>query len=140
MDKPEITLRPSQWLNTGWIMFGLAGIPFILPPIIALYKMIETYCHRYDFYETHILESKGVFNVLRNEVHYYRVKSIQVEEPLLYRLVGLTTVHIKTSDQFNKEFILKAIPVGKSLVQDLRNVVKAERKMHNVREFDMYEL
>jgi uncharacterized membrane protein YdbT with pleckstrin-like domain len=140
MDKPEITLRPSQWLNTGWIMFGLVGIPFILPPIIALYKMIETYCHRYDFYETHILESKGVFNVLRNEVHYYRVKSIQVEEPLLYRLVGLTTVHIKTSDQFNKEFILKAIPVGKSLVQDLRNVVKAERKMHNVREFDMYEL
>lgn len=140
MDEPEITLRPSQWLNTGWIMFGLVGIPFILPPLIALFKMLELYCHRYDFYETHILESKGIFSVTRNEVHYFRIKSIQVEEPFLYRLVNLTTVHIKTSDQFNKEFVLKAIPVGKSLVQDLRNVVKAERKMHNVREFDMYDL
>jgi hypothetical protein len=38
------------------------------------------------------------------------------------------------------EFTLKAIPVGKTLVNDLRTVVKAERKAHNVREFDMYDL
>lgn len=140
MNEPEITLRPSQWLNAGWIMFGLGGCMFIIPPIIALFKMLETYCHRYDFYEDHILESKGIFSVTRNEVYYYRVKSIQIEEPFLYRLVDLSNIHIKTSDQFNREFTLSAVPVGKSLVSDLRKVVKLERKANKVREFDMYDL
>ena len=140
MNEPEITLRPSQWLNAGWILFGLAGIMFVIPPLITIYKMIETYCHRYDFYEDHILESKGVFNVTRNEIHYFRVKSIQVDEPFLYRLVDISNIRIITSDQFIKEFTLKAVPVGRTLVNDLRAVVKAERKAHNVREFDMYDL
>lgn len=140
MREPELTLRPSQWLNAGWILFGLVGIPFVVPPLIAIYKMIETHCHRYDFYEDHILESKGVFSVTRNEIHYFRVKSIQIDEPFLYRLVSLSNIHIKTSDQYTMEFTLQALPVGRTLVDDLKAVVKAERKHHNVREFDMYDL
>jgi uncharacterized membrane protein YdbT with pleckstrin-like domain len=140
MNEPEITLRPSQWTNLGWILFGLGGIMFVIPPLIAIYKMIETYCIRYDFYEDHILESKGVFSVTRNEIHYFRVKSIQIDEPFLYRLVSLSNIHIKTSDQYTMEFTLRALPVGRTLVNDLRAVVKAERKNHSVREFDMYDL
>lgn len=140
MNEPELTLRPSQWLNTGWIMFGLIGIPIVLPTLVAIYKMIELHCHRYDFYVDHILETKGVFSVVRNEIHYFRIKSIQIEEPFLYRLVDITNVHIKTSDQFNKEVVLSAIPVGRTLVSDLKRVVALERKNHNVREFDMYDL
>jgi uncharacterized membrane protein YdbT with pleckstrin-like domain len=102
--------------------------------------MIETYCHRYDFYEDHILESNGVFDVTRNEIHYFRIKSIQIEEPFLYRVVEISNIHIKTSDQFNQEVTLRALPVGKTLVTDLRRVVKSERKAHSVREFDMYDL
>ena len=140
MNEPEITLKPSQWLNAGWILFGLAGIMFVIPPLIAIWKMIETHCHKYDFYEDHILESNGVFTVTRNEIHYFRIKSIQIDEPFLYRLVDLSSLHIKTSDQYTMEFTLKAIPVGRTLVNDLRAVVKSERKAHNVREFDMYDL
>jgi uncharacterized membrane protein YdbT with pleckstrin-like domain len=140
MNEPELTLRPSQWLNAGWILFGLVGIPLVLPTIAAIWKVVETYCHRYDLYEDHILESTGVFTVTRNEIHYFRIKSIQIDEPFLYRLVGLSNIHIKTSDQFMMDFTLKAVPVGRTLVNDLRNVVRAERKAHNVREFDMYDL
>lgn len=140
MTEPELTLKPSQWINSGWILFGLVGILFVIPPLIAIWKMIETYCHRYDFYEDHILESKGVFNVVRNETHYFRVKSVLTDEPFLYRLVDLSTIYLKTSDQYTTETVLKAIPVGRTLVEDLRRVVKLERKNHNVREFDMYDL
>jgi len=140
MNEPEITLRPSQWINSGWILFGLVGLPFVIPPLIAIWKMIETHCHRYDFYEDHILESNGVFDVTRNEIHYFRIKSIQIEEPFLYRVVEISNIHIKTSDQFNQEVTLRALPVGKTLVTDLRRVVKSERKAHSVREFDMYDL
>ena len=140
MNEPEITLRPSQWLNAGWILFGLVGLPFVVPPLIAIWKMIELHCHRYDFYEDHILESKGVFDVTRNEIHYFRIKSIQIEEPFLYRVVEISNIHIITSDQFTMDFTLRALPVGRTLVRDLKNVVKSERKAHNVREFDMYDL
>lgn len=134
---PELILRPSQWTNAGWIMFGLLGIPLVIPPLIALYKIIDVHCHRYQFYETHIIETKGVFSVTHSEIYYFRIKSIQVEEPLLYRLVGLSNIHIKTSDQYIREITINAIPVGLTLVNDLRNVVKAERTNNNVRELDM---
>lgn len=140
MNEPELTLRPSQWLNSGWILFGLIGCPLVLPTLAAIWKMVETYCHRYDFYNDHILESKGVFNVTRNEIHYFRVKSIQIEEPFLYRVVEISNIHIKTSDQFNQQVVLNAVPVGRTLVNDLKRVVALERKNHNVREFDMYDL
>jgi uncharacterized membrane protein YdbT with pleckstrin-like domain len=134
---PELILKPSQWINAGWIMFGLLGIPLVIPPLIALYKIIEVHCHRYQFYETHIIETKGVFNVTHSEIYYFRIKSIQVEEPLLFRLVGLSNIHIKTSDQYIRELTLSALPVGETLVTDLRNVVKLERANNNVRELDM---
>lgn len=140
MNEPELTLRPSQWINAGWIMFGLVGIPLIFPPLIALFKMLETYCHRYDFYEDHIVESKGIFSITRNEIHFFRIKSIRMEEPFLYRVVDIYNIYIRTSDLFNQDVLLHAVPVGKTLVDDLKRVVKLERKSHNVREFDMYDL
>jgi uncharacterized membrane protein YdbT with pleckstrin-like domain len=140
MKEPEIVLKPSQWTNIGWIVFGLVGMTFILPPIIALYMILDVYCHRYSFYETHIIESRGVFNVTHNEVRFYRIKSIQQEEPLLFRIVGLSNIHIKTSDQYVRDFKIKAVPVGKSLVQDLRKVSKLERSNNKVREFDFYDM
>lgn len=137
MNEPEIIMKPSQWINAGWIMFGLLGIPLLIPPLIALYKIIEVHCHRYSFYEAHIIETKGVFNVTHSEIYYFRIKSIQVGEPLLYRLVGLSNINIKTSDQYIREITINAVPVGLILVSDLRNIVKLERKNNNVRELDL---
>jgi uncharacterized membrane protein YdbT with pleckstrin-like domain len=134
---PELILKPSQWTNAGWIMFGLLGMPLVIPPLIALYKIADVYCHRYQFYETHIIETKGVFSITHSEIYYFRIKSIQVEEPLLFRLVGLSNIHIKTSDQYIRELTLSALPVRETLLTDLRNVVKLERANNNVRELDM---
>jgi len=137
MDRPELILKPSQWINTGWIMFGLLGIPLVIPPIIALYKIIYVSCHRYHFFEDHILETKGVFNRTTNEVHYFRIKSMQLEEPLLYRFVGLSTLRIKSSDWYVPYLDVSAITIGDTLMKDLKKVVSLERKNHQVREYDI---
>jgi uncharacterized membrane protein YdbT with pleckstrin-like domain len=135
--KSELTLKPSQWINTGWIMFGLLGIPLVIPPLIAIYKIIEVSCHRYDFYEDHVLETKGVFNRVTNEVRYFRVKSIQLEEPLLYRIFGLSTLRIKSSDWYSPNLSIVAITIGPILMKDINRVVKVERKEHGVKEYDI---
>lgn len=140
MEEIEMTLRPSQWINVGWILFGLLGIPLVIPPIIAIYKVIETYCHKYDFYPDIVLESSGVFDVTINEVHYYRIKSIRIEEPFLYRFVGLSDVYIRTSAPFHTELKIIAIPYAKLFVSELRLAVETERKNKGVKELDIYEL
>ena len=118
-------------------MFGLLGIPLVIPPLIAIYKIIKVSCHRYDFYVDHILETKGVFTKVTNEVHYFRVKSMQLEEPLLYRLVGLSTLRIKSSDWYVPYLDIMAIPIGETLMKDIKKVVSLERKNHQVREYDI---
>jgi uncharacterized membrane protein YdbT with pleckstrin-like domain len=140
MDEIELTLKPSQWINIGWVLFGILGIPFVFPPIVALWKMLEVSCHRYEFYDDHILETKGVVNVITNEIHYHRIKGVSMEEPILYRIVGLSTLHIRTSDPYIPELDIKAIPIGKVLMRDLKNIVKVSKKKEGVREFDMFNL
>jgi uncharacterized membrane protein YdbT with pleckstrin-like domain len=135
--KPELILKPSQWINTGWIMFGLLGLPLVIPPLIALYKIIEVATHSYEFYEDRILETKGIFNRVTNEVSYFRVKSVQLEEPLLYQIVGLSTLRIKSSDWYVPNLSILAIPIGPILMEDITRVVKIERKHHGVREYDI---
>ena len=56
-----------------------------------------------------MVERKGVFNVLRKELHYYRIKSVYIEEPFLFRIFNLANVHIKTSDPYLPELKLYGV-------------------------------
>lgn len=140
MDNIELTLKPSQWINIGWVIFGVLGIPLVFPPLIAIWKILEVSCHRYDFYDDRITETSGVINVTTNEIYYHRIKGTSLEEPLLYRIVGLSTLHVRTSDQYVSELNITAIPIGKALMKDLKNIVKASKKREGVREFDMFSM
>ena len=140
MDNIELTLKPSQWINIGWVIFGVLGIPLVFPPLIAIWKILEVSCHRYDFYDDRITETSGVINVTTNEIYYHRIKGTSLEEPLLYRIVGLSTLHVRTSDPYVSELNIVAIPIGKALMKDLKNIVKASKKKNGVKEFDMFSM
>lgn len=140
MDNIELTLKPSQWINIGWVIFGVLGIPIVFPPLIAIWKILEVSCHRYDFYDDRITETSGVINVTTNEIYYHRIKGTSLEEPLLYRIVGLSTLHVRTSDPYVSELNIVAIPIGKALMKDLKNIVKASKKKNGVKEFDMFSM
>ena len=140
MNNIILTLRPSQWINIGWIVFGIVGLPLIVPTLIALYKMFETYNERYDFYDDVIILRKGIFHVTTRELHYYRIKSFFVEEPFLYRWVGLGKVLVRSSDPFLALFEFNAIPHVEIFLSDFKELVNQKREEMGVREFDMYQL
>lgn len=150
MEQDEIILvmKPSQWLNFGWFLVGIVGgiilIPLgpvaLIPILIYLWKVIELSCWKYEFWGEMIIEKKGVFNVIRREVHYYRIKSLLLEEPLLYRLVGIGNLHVKTSDKFNQDFTFVAVDNCEQLRQILRTIVQEHRDEKGVKEFDLYDL
>lgn len=46
----KLTLKPSQWINLGYILFGLIGSPLVIPSLIMIYKILDVYLWRYEFY------------------------------------------------------------------------------------------
>jgi membrane protein YdbS with pleckstrin-like domain len=114
------------------------SFPLIL--ILALIKYLEFQMWSYDFNERTIVETKGILNVTRTEIHYYRVKSIRIEEPLVMRILGLSNVYIKTSDPYQPELKLYAVPNGTQLRNQLRVDTDMRRKEEGVREYDLYNM
>lgn len=136
------TLRPSQWTNLGYIIFGVGVAPFTggLSLIIPIWKMIESYYIKYEFYEDRIIYRRGVFTVTTDEILLYRVKSINLHEPFLYRIVGISNLSIITSDKYVGEITLTAIPVGTGFRDTLRDMVEENRNIKGTKEFDLYSL
>jgi membrane protein YdbS with pleckstrin-like domain len=134
------TLSPSQWTNALWIIAGIALFQFGIFPFLALIKVLEVYYWRYEFYERTIMERKGILSVTRREIHYYRIKSIKIDEPFWMRIFGLANVTIISSDPYHPEMMLYAVPKGLELRQLIRKNTDFWRKSEGVREWDTYRL
>ena len=133
-------LNPSQWINAGWVLFGIIGFPLVIPPLIALYMIIHVYCWKYEFYDDLIIEQKGVFDVTRTELNLYRVKSVRLQQPFFYRLFNLSTIEIVSSDPLNPYMKLVAVPLGEVLIESLKEEVQKSRTKHGVKESDIHLL
>jgi uncharacterized membrane protein YdbT with pleckstrin-like domain len=135
-----MVLRPSQWINIGWIIFGIAGIMWIIPPVIALYKILELNCWTYSIDNEFITEKKGVFSVDHRELQICRIKSMRFEEPFLMRLVGIGNLYVKSSEPYHPELKMWGIPKGSALWNELRRRTGNQRKRNGVKEYDLYNL
>jgi uncharacterized membrane protein YdbT with pleckstrin-like domain len=133
-------LSPSQWMNLPFFIAGVVGVQTVILPVLAIVKYIEYRCWKYEFNERTIIESKGILSVTHTELHYYRIKSIRVEEPFLLRLLGLSNVYITASDPYQPELKLYAVPAGSILRSQLREKTDTWRKSEGVKEFDLYNL
>jgi len=139
-DKLIKTISPSQIINVGWIVLGILLMKTIIGPIVALIKILEVYYWRYEFRERTIIERKGILSVTRKEVHYYRIKSIKIDEPLWMRIFDLAKISIITSDPYQPEIILYAVPDGINLREEIRSNTDQWRKTEGVKEFDLHNL
>ena len=136
------TLKPSQWINFGYILIGIIAGPFTLglSLLIPIWNIIETHFIYYQFYDDKIIYKRGVFSVHYDEILLYRIKSISLNKPFLYRIVGIANINIISSDPTIPCITLNAIPVDIEFRNLLRNVVEENRKIKGIKEFDLYNL
>ena len=139
-DHLEVEITPSQWTNFGWFIVGAGLFMFVIPPIVAIGKYLEVLFWKYQFRERTIIERKGIFSVTRTELHYYRVKSIVIEEPFWMRFFNLGNITIISSDPYQSVLRLWAVPQPLELKEAIRERVHFMRKKENVREFDTFKL
>jgi len=122
------------------MIFGIVGITFIIPPIIAVYKILEVYTWTYTIDKHRIIEKKGVFSVTHKETNLYRIKSMRFDEPFLMRLVGIGNLYIKSSDPYQSELKMTAVMKGEELWKLLRIKTLDNRQQFGVKEYDLYNL
>jgi uncharacterized membrane protein YdbT with pleckstrin-like domain len=145
---------PSQVLNLGKNLIGLLLIAgfvaggFFFPPVWAgvalpLIWMIWEYLtirgNNYELTVERLRCSHGVINQKMQDVELYRVKDTTVERPFWYRMSGLSTLIIETSDRVQPRIEIRAVRRGLELREMIRKQVEALRDSKRVREVDFDE-
>ena len=137
MEKEIWEGRPSQWINIkSFIFYGLLS-SLIIPILIILWKILVVKCWHIRITDQRLIEEKGVLSKRTDELEFYRVKDIRLEQPLLLRMVSLSNIILITSDKSNSVIKIPAVPNGKQLREELRVVVEKRRDIKGVREYDM---
>jgi membrane protein YdbS with pleckstrin-like domain len=138
------TIKPSHFMNIAWYLSP--ALTFLFPPLVfptlimAWYKYFEIETWKYNFLERTIEERKGVFSVTQEEVQYYRIKSIMIEEPLWMRFFGLCIINIITSEQFKPRMTLYAVNDGEQLKDLISDMTYQWRLKMNIRDHDIYNI
>lgn len=145
---------PSQVLNLGKYLIavaiaigiGVGGIAFppawaalVLPLAWMLWIYIETRSIRHELTTERIRLYEGVFNQKMDDVELYRVKDTSMEKPFWYRVFGLSTLIIETSDRSQPRIEIRAVRDGMGLRETLRKQVEYWRDRKRVREVDFDE-
>jgi uncharacterized membrane protein YdbT with pleckstrin-like domain len=148
-DTPLFKTGPSQWVNLGNFLASsigtVASIYLSFHPIFTLiavvfgvYKYLEVKTTMFHVREMSLTRQSGIFNVDIYDFPWHRVKSLHINKPLLYRLVGLTNINLVTSDSLNRFVKLKGIPGGDELTSFIKDKVNEARKEQTIREIDLY--
>jgi uncharacterized membrane protein YdbT with pleckstrin-like domain len=98
---------------------------------------LDIYCWSYQFYDDILVEKRGILNVTQEEVHYFRIKSMMVEEPLFQRILDLSTINMSTSEHLKQNFVLHGITNAEGTKDYLAKLTKTKRRSNGIREMDI---
>lgn len=145
---------PSQLLNLGKFLIALllmAGIGIggmYFPPIWAalvlplgwiLWVYLKVRCERFELTTERLRMYSGVFNQTIDEIELYRVKDTVMELPFWFRIFGLGTLKLDTSDRSHPKVSIHAIRDAVGVRETLRKQVEYWRDKKRVREVDFEE-
>jgi membrane protein YdbS with pleckstrin-like domain len=140
-----MTVKPSQLTNLGWFVLPFISLPIFIPLsvvfiLIAVYKYYEVDTWSYNLYTKTIEERRGVFDVLQDEMYYFRIKSILIEEPLWMRIFGLSNIQIISSEQFKPRMTIHAVYLGDQIKETISDITYEQRLKMNIRDHDVYNI
>ena len=139
LGKYLVALLLAIGIIVGGLFFPLAWAALILPLAWMLWTFIETKSIRHELTTERIRMTRGIFNQKLDDVELYRVKDTSMERPFWYRMFGLSTLVIETSDRSQPRIEIKAVHNGDELRETLRKQVEFWRDEKRVREVDFDE-
>jgi uncharacterized membrane protein YdbT with pleckstrin-like domain len=128
---------PSQVVNLG--AFILLGLFFwlVIPLFVILWKWLVVKNTKYELTTQRLRMRHGVFNKHTDELELYRVRDYKLQQPFFLRIFSLGDIVLQTSDKTHPHVVIKAIPNGEDLREQLRTYVEECRTRKGVREVDI---
>ena len=120
--------KPSHIVNLGSWFWGVATL-WIAPVM----RTIRVFTTNYRVTDQRVVKRYGILSKRTDNMEFYRVSDVIVEEPLLLRLFGKVTVVLKTADATHPEVMLLAVPNIPALTEGMRQIIEGERDRKGVR-------
>lgn len=111
--------KPSQIVNlfTFWL-------------IVPVLRVMTT---KYRVTNQRIVKNYGILSKQTDNLELYRVRDIQVRQPLFLRLFSKANVSLESSDMTHPTMVLNAVPNIPELTEGLRQTIEDVRRATGVR-------
>lgn len=131
------TMWTSMQLNlapvTIWILCALAAVPLLA----IVWKWLVLASTRYELTTQRLRLRTGVLNRRLEEIELYRVRDYRLEQPFYMRLFGLANITLESADKSTPSIMLKAIPRGEHVREEIRTHVEESRRRRGVRDLEV---
>jgi uncharacterized membrane protein YdbT with pleckstrin-like domain len=124
---------PSPGSPGMYIVGGLA----IVPLGFAFVRYLQTKFWRYELTTERLRIRSGILSRRTDEIELYRVKDYVLHEPLALRMFGLGDIALTTTDDANRNVLLRAIRRPDALRDEIRKYVEMRRQAKGVRITEM---
>ncbi len=123
---------PSQLKNLGPFILCILFSWLIFPVFIAIWLYLKTSSTKFEITNERIIVGRGVLNRITEEVAIYKVVDTEIQEPLLYRLVGLSTVRFfVVGDRTNFAILIDGVKNGQMLRDEVRKYRQPSNSLLN---------
>lgn len=134
----KLNITPSQWTNCGTFTICALFFFLVVPLFYALWRYLVVKNQRFILDSNTLTIHSGVLNKKIDDVELYRIKDIQLERPLLMRMVGLGHLDLVTSDQTNPHVTIQGIYYSENIRVKLRELIENSRQRRGVRELETF--
>lgn len=119
--------------------YHILHLPVYLAVIAGVnlgYHVLRVRCMRYEITPEELKYYSGILSRKHEYIELFRVKDFRIERPFVYRLFGLGTLVIYTSDKTSPVFRMEAIRETEDTYTILRGFVERNRREKHVYEVD----
>ena len=127
---------PSQVVNLPTFIVCVLLFFLVVPVFYALWRWLVVKMTKYELTTERLRTRYGVLNKKTDELELYRVRDYNFDQPFFLRLFSLGNVILQTSDRSHPTVVIRAIPGGEQLREQIRTHVEACRVAKRVREVD----
>lgn len=130
---PEQTIWTGTSSQVRNFFLFLACI-LIIPIPFAIWAWLVTKNRVYTLTNERFVIRSGVLNKATESLELYRVRDLQVREPLWKRMWGLCDIHLITTDSTTPQLVLDYVSSSSKLAELLREHVEICRQRRGARE------
>ena len=136
MLKTQLPRIPVIQHELSYHLYRLPIYLSVLAGLNIIYQVLQLRCTSYEIGMEEIKYYSGIFKRKLEFIENYRVKDYFIERPLLYRMFGLGTLVLYTSDKTMPVLRLEAIREPEEKYNILRGFVERTRREKHVFEID----